>query len=86
MKTIKAVKSKTEKTAAATPTGSPRRQTTVKPATTKAPAKKTSRVITTEVIASRAYILWEKAGRPPGRDVEYWLQAEKELKESSFAA
>lgn len=85
MKTIKAVKSKTEKTAVATPPSSPRRKTTVKTAA-KTPAKKPARVITTEVVASHAYILWEKAGRPHGRDTEFWLQAEKELKETSFAA
>lgn len=46
-----------------------------------------SRVITTEVIAARAYTLWEQAGRPNGRDQEYWLQAENQLKENkSFAA
>ena len=85
MKTIKAVKSKIQKTAAAT-SASPRHKSTVKAASPKAPAKQPKRVITTEVIASHAYILWEKAGRPQGRDVEYWLQAEKELKQSSFAA
>ena len=42
-----------------------------------------SRQITTEIIASRAYTLWEQAGRPQGRDVEYWLQAETQLKQGS---
>ncbi|HZI32049.1 MAG TPA: DUF2934 domain-containing protein, partial [Candidatus Binatia bacterium] len=32
--------------------------------------------ITTETIATRAYTLWEKDGRPNGRDAEYWFQAE----------
>ena len=32
-------------------------------------------------ISERAYRLWEKAGRPDGRDQEFWLQAEKELAE-----
>ena len=27
----------------------------------------------------RASLLWEKAGRPSGRDLDFWLQAEKEL-------
>jgi hypothetical protein len=27
-------------------------------------------------IAKRAYELWEQAGRPAGKDVELWLQAE----------
>ena len=32
-------------------------------------------------IPERAYYLWEKAGRPEGKSMEYWLQAEKEAKE-----
>ncbi len=32
-----------------------------------------------EEIALRAYHLWEKGGRQPGRDREYWLQAEADL-------
>jgi len=30
-------------------------------------------------IASRAYQLWDEAGRPGDRDLEFWLQAEKEV-------
>ena len=30
-------------------------------------------------IANRAYHFWEAAGRPAGRDAEFWLQAESEL-------
>ena len=50
-----------------------------------APAR---REITTDCVASRAHTLWEQAGRPQGRDVEYWLQAEAQLKQDSqsFAA
>ena len=33
-------------------------------------------------VAQRAYQLWEAAGRPIGRDLEYWLQAESELRAS----
>jgi len=29
-------------------------------------------------IASRAYRLWQQAGRPHGRDLEFWVQAEAE--------
>ena len=29
----------------------------------------------------RAYELWEKAGRPSDRDLEFWLQAEQQIKE-----
>jgi hypothetical protein len=32
-------------------------------------------------ISKRAYELWEKAGKPSGRDTEYWLQAENEVME-----
>ena len=30
-----------------------------------------------EQIAAIAYSLWEQAGRPVGRDVEFWLEAER---------
>jgi hypothetical protein len=32
-----------------------------------------------ETIAERAYLLWEQAGRPTGRDEDFWLRAEAEL-------
>lgn len=32
-------------------------------------------------IAARAYQLWEQEGRPQGRDVEHWTEAERQLKE-----
>jgi hypothetical protein len=32
-------------------------------------------------IKARVRELWEQNGRPPGRDVEFWLQAEAELRE-----
>lgn len=32
-----------------------------------------------ERIRHRAHDLWEKAGRPHGRDVEHWAQAEREV-------
>lgn len=31
------------------------------------------------MIAVRAYEIWEKQGRPHGRDQEHWLQAAAEL-------
>ena len=31
-------------------------------------------------VASRAYGLWERAGRPHGRDLEFWVRAEAELR------
>ena len=33
----------------------------------------------------RAQDLWERAGRPSGRDVEFWLQAESEIKSARRA-
>ena len=30
-------------------------------------------------IRGRAHELWEQHGRPAGRDVEFWLQAEEEV-------
>jgi hypothetical protein len=30
-------------------------------------------------IAVIAYSLWEKAGRPVGRDIEFWLEAERQI-------
>jgi DUF2934 family protein len=31
-------------------------------------------------IRARAHELWEQDGRPSGRDLEFWLRAERELK------
>lgn len=35
--------------------------------------------VTHEEIARCAYYIWESEGRPEGRDVEHWLQAELQL-------
>ncbi|WP_128933989.1 DUF2934 domain-containing protein [Bradyrhizobium zhanjiangense] len=32
-----------------------------------------------EAIRRRAYELWQNAGRPGGRDLEFWLSAEREF-------
>ncbi len=32
-------------------------------------------------VKARSYELWEQAGRPEGRNVEFWLEAERRLKE-----
>jgi hypothetical protein len=88
MKTLKTIKSKTKKTIAKTPAVSLARKTTVK-AAAKAPAAPVvtpRREITSECIAARAYSLWEQQGRPHGRDLELWLQAEKQLKASQSLA
>ena len=34
-----------------------------------------------EAIRTRAHELWVQHGRPSGRDVEFWLRAESELKD-----
>src|SRR4029078_644460 len=36
-------------------------------------------------IRARANQIWEEHGRPEGRDVEFWLQAEREIKGSCQA-
>ena len=53
-----------------------------------APMSRPTREITTEMIAERAYLLWEKQGRPHGSDEANWLLAESQLKEEiqSFPA
>jgi hypothetical protein len=33
-----------------------------------------------DAIRTRAYHLWEAAGRPPGDGVSFWLEAERELR------
>ncbi len=35
---------------------------------------------THDEIALHAYLIWEKAGRPPGHEQAYWLQAETQLR------
>lgn len=56
-------------------------KTSAKVATAKAVAQPATACcgITTNCIANRAYSLWENAGRPHGRDMEFWLQAEHQL-------
>jgi hypothetical protein len=34
---------------------------------------------TAEEIAQYAYLIWEREGRPVGREKEHWLQAETQL-------
>ena len=40
--------------------------------------KNSTSPLSPEAIASRAYQLWEAAGRPEGRDQDYWLLAEQD--------
>jgi hypothetical protein len=37
-------------------------------------------------IRRRARTLWEERGRPSGRDLEFWLQAEREFQEAEDLA
>lgn len=95
MKNVKTTKAKTGKavsktniklprvTAPATPM--PSRTENVKAS---APAPKPAataaiptRQITPDLIAARAYTIWESQGRPDGRDLANWLTAESQLKE-----
>ena len=46
---------------------------------TRAPLTLTAFKPTHEAIAKRAYEIYEESGQPPGRDVEFWLKAEREL-------
>ena len=39
------------------------------------------RTITHEQIAVRAHSLYAQSGYPDGRDVEFWLEAERQLRE-----
>lgn len=36
-----------------------------------------------EAIAALAYSIWEREGRPVGRDQEHWLEAELEIRTRS---
>jgi hypothetical protein len=38
-----------------------------------------------QTIRERAYALWAADGRPAGRELDYWLQAEQELLTQSVA-
>jgi hypothetical protein len=37
-------------------------------------------------IRQRAHEIWEEKGRPAGRDVEFWLEAEREFQEAEKLA
>ncbi len=36
-----------------------------------------------QTIRDAAYAIWEAEGRPEGRDTQHWLQAEKQIHEST---
>ncbi len=36
-----------------------------------------------QVIRDLAYKLWQQAGEPHGRDVDFWLEAERQLEQTN---
>ncbi len=44
----------------------------------------TAMTTTHEEISKRAREIWEREGRPEGRDKEHWLQAETELRQEAM--
>ena len=42
-------------------------------------------MMTHEEISKKAREIWEREGRPEGRDIEHWLQAEAELRQEPAA-
>jgi hypothetical protein len=40
----------------------------------------------TQRVRLRAYLIWEREGRPEGRDAEHWRQAEREVAQEEDAA
>ncbi|MEM3341378.1 MAG: DUF2934 domain-containing protein [Thermoplasmata archaeon] len=44
-------------------------------------SSQTSPTLTYEMIAKRAYYIWEKKGRPQGQDKQNWYEAERQLKQ-----
>lgn len=94
MKTDKPIKAKTNTQTAAKATAAqplnaaPARQESVKVAPVQAPTATAvtplataRRQITSDLIAVRAYSIWEQEGRPQGHDVANWLLAEKQLRQ-----
>ncbi len=41
-------------------------------------------IITPAAIAKVAWQIWEKEGRQPGRDLDYWLRAEQQVLAASL--
>ncbi len=41
--------------------------------------RKLRRMMRRGQVRARAYELWERAGRPTGRELEFWLEAEAQL-------
>ena len=45
----------------------------------------TTQIADTETIARAAYLEWIRAGKPTGRDLEFWLKAEEKVRHSNTA-
>jgi hypothetical protein len=62
-----------------------KKSATPKSATTATRTRKTTTarplLATHDQIALRAHELYERSGRQPGREVEFWLEAERQLRE-----
>lgn len=43
--------------------------------------RKLRRMMRRGKVRARAYELWEQAGRPEGRDLEFWLGAERQIED-----
>ena len=46
--------------------------------------QKLLRLLRRSSVRARAYELWEEAGRPPDRDLEFWLEAERQIKDEKL--
>jgi hypothetical protein len=72
---------KTKKTAASKPKSNQAVGRTTKPQRRASP--KRAKTLDTpgdrQLIASRAYQIWEEQGYPDGRDLEHWITAEQEV-------
>ncbi|MBR0699699.1 DUF2934 domain-containing protein [Bradyrhizobium diazoefficiens] len=43
--------------------------------------RKLRRMMRRGQVRARAYELWEQAGRPAGQDLEFWLEAERQIED-----
>ena len=62
----------------------PKKATSSKRCGTKRAKKQTEKLSAEQIfdfIQDRAYRLWDQAGRPQGRDWEFWFKAEKQVKD-----
>ena len=45
-----------------------------------------SKTVNESEVSVMAYQMWEKAGHPPGRDLQFWLDAEAQVRGAAKAA